>query len=120
MLRNKKKRSIELHREVGFFCRVMSFPAVRIVEFVIVAQQLLTSMSSQYSRLYLEKPELEGGCSFELRSGGLLVCSYWHLYLRVLLSMPPVSFYKNRIFKDSWHEAEVGGYSPIEGIVSYI
>ena len=23
--------------------------------------------------------------------------------------MPPPSFYKNRIFKDSWHQAEVGG-----------
>ena len=98
----------------------MPFPAVRIVEFVIVAQQLLTSMSSQYSRLYLEKPELEGGCSFELRSGGLLVCSYWHIYLTVLLSMPPVSFYNNRIFKDSWLESEVGGFSSIEGIVTYI
>ena len=98
----------------------MPFLALRIVEFVIVAQQLLTSMSSHYSRLYLEKPELEVGCSFELRSGGLLVFSYWHIYLTVLLSMPPVSFYNNRIFKDSWLESEVGGFSSIEGIVTYI
>ena len=46
MLLNKKKRSIEVHREVGFFCRVMSFLAVRIVEFVPVARHLPTAVSS--------------------------------------------------------------------------
>ena len=51
----------------------MPFPAVRIVEYVIVAQQLSTSVSSQYSLLFLEKPKLEGGRSFELRSGDLPV-----------------------------------------------
>ena len=33
--------------------------------------------------------------------------------------MPPASSDKNRMVKHSWHEAEVGGYSPIECIVNY-
>ena len=82
------------------FSQVMPFPAFCLMQFVIVAHQLLTSVSSQYSLLYLEKPKLEGGCCFELRSGDLPVWSCRHLYLGVLLSMPPTSFYKNRSFKD--------------------
>ena len=53
------------------FSQVMPFPAVCVVQFVIVAQELLTSVSSQYSLLYLEKLKLERGCCFELRTGDL-------------------------------------------------
>ncbi len=55
----------------------------------------------------------------KVRWGDLPEWGYFHLYLTVLLSMPPASSDKNRMFKHSWHEAEVGGYSPIECIVNY-
>ena len=56
----------------------------------------------------------------KMRSGDHLEWGYFHLYLTVLLSMPPASSDKNRIFRHSWHEAEVGGYYPIECIVNYM
>ena len=85
MLLNKKKWSIEVHREVGFFCRVMSFLAVRIVEFVPVARHLPTAVSSlgspfifgvaEFGRRLMRMPSVHGSTTLESLSGyGLFAC----------------------------------------------
>ena len=85
MLLNKKNWSIEVHREVGFFCRVMSFLAVRIVEFVPVARHLPTAVSSlgspfifgvaEFGRRLMRMPSVHGSTTLESLSGyGLFAC----------------------------------------------
>ena len=85
MLLNKKNWSIEVHREVGFFCRVMSFLAVRIVEFVPVARHLPTAVSSlgspfifgvaEFGRRLMRMPSVHGSTTQESLSGyGLFAC----------------------------------------------
>ena len=48
-------------------------------------------------------------CDIKLRSGILPDSSYCPIYLKALRPMLPFSFYNNKIFKDSCHQAELGG-----------
>ena len=104
MLLNKKKWSIEVHREVGFFCRVMSFLAVRIVEFVPVARHLPTAVSSlgspfifgvaEFGRRLMRMPPVHGSTTQESLSGyGLFACDPGKF--NMLYSW-------NRVFGDPW------------------